>query len=57
MAETILLEAQIGFRKERSCMDGVFITKQLIKERTEYNLEMYLLFVDCEKNIQLHIKK
>jgi hypothetical protein len=49
MAENILTEEQCGFRKGRSCMDTVITTKQIIKKRREYNLPLFLLFLDYEK--------
>ena len=48
-AENILDESQNAFRKGRGCIDPVFTLKQIIEKRREYNLPLYLLFVDYEK--------
>jgi hypothetical protein len=47
--EAILLEEQIGFRRGRSCIDNVFILKQIIEKRREFNLETHMAFLDLEK--------
>jgi hypothetical protein len=49
MAENILTGEQCGFSKGRSCMDTVFTIKHIIDMRREYNLPLFLLFLDCEK--------
>jgi sorting nexin-29 len=49
IAERKLSEEQCGFRKGRSCTDGIFTTKLIIEKRREYNLPTYLLFIDYEK--------
>jgi hypothetical protein len=36
MAETILLEVQIGFKKSRSCVDRVFTKRQSAVKRIEH---------------------
>jgi hypothetical protein len=47
--EYILSEEQCGFQKGRLCSGCIFITKQLIQKRREFNLPIFLLFIDCEK--------
>jgi hypothetical protein len=43
--EAIILEEQSGFRKGRSCMDNIFILKQLIEKHREFDYELHLLFI------------
>jgi sorting nexin-29 len=49
ISEAILLEEQNGFRISRSCIDNVFIIKQTIEKRREFNLETRMTFLDLEK--------
>jgi len=49
ISKTILLEEQNGFRIGRSCIDNVFIIKQIIEKRREFNLETHMAFLDLEK--------
>ena len=49
MPETILLEEQNEFRVGRSCIDNVFIIKQIIEKRREFSLETHMAFLDLEK--------
>ena len=49
IAEDFLQEEQCGFRKERSCTDAIFVIKQLMEKRREFNLPLFLLFLDYEK--------
>jgi hypothetical protein len=44
----MLIQAQSGFGKRRPCMDGIFIIKELVRKRTEYNPETHLLIGDYE---------
>jgi sorting nexin-29 len=48
-SETVLLEEQNGLRTGRSCIDNVFIIKQTIEKRREFNLETHMAFFDLEK--------
>ena len=48
-AEKVILEPQCGFRKGRSCIDAIFTLKQIMEKRKEFNLPIYLLFLDYEK--------
>jgi hypothetical protein len=48
-AEQFPLECQNGFRKGRTCIDGVFTLKLLIERRREFNLETHMAFLDFEK--------
>ena len=45
----MLLEEQNGFRIGRSCIDNVFIIKQTIEKRREFNLETHIDFLDLDK--------
>ena len=49
IVENILQEEQCGFRKGRSCIDAIFTIKQIMEKRLEYNLPLYLLFLDYVK--------
>ena len=48
MADEIV-EEQCGFRKGRSCTDAIFAVQKIIEKRKEYNLPLFLLFIDYEK--------
>jgi sorting nexin-29 len=48
-ADTMLLEEQNKFRRNRSCIDGVFSAAQLIEKHCEYNIPTYIAFIDYEK--------
>jgi hypothetical protein len=37
------------FRIGRSCIENVFIIKQTIEKRREFNLETHMAFLDLEK--------
>jgi hypothetical protein len=47
--EEILRQNQAGFRKERGCMDMMFVLKKLIEESVEYRKALFINFVDFEK--------
>jgi hypothetical protein len=49
IAETVLNEEQCGFLKRRSCVDAIFILKQILQKRREYNLPTFLFFLDNNK--------
>ena len=44
-----LLEIQAGFRPNRSTMDQIFILKQTMERRREFNKPLYMCFVDIAK--------
>lgn len=48
ITEGLLDECQRGFKKGRRCVDAVFTLKQLLEERREINLPLFLLFLDRE---------
>jgi hypothetical protein len=47
--ELQLSEKQIGFTRNRSCTDAIFIFRQLVENNIEYNKNTYMAFVDQEK--------
>ena len=49
ISEAILLEEQNGFRISRPYIDNVFIIKQTIEKRREFNLETHMAFLDLGK--------
>ena len=48
--ENEMEEEQCGFRRGRSCTDVIFTVQQIIEERKEHNLPLFLLFIDYEKS-------
>jgi hypothetical protein len=48
-SEVFMTEKQNGFLKGRSCTDPTFCLKLLIGKRMEFNLEIHLLLIYCEK--------
>jgi len=49
IAEVLLLEQQNGFRKGRSCMDCIFSASQIIEKLIEFNIPIYIAFIDFKK--------
>ena len=49
IAGKVLPESQCGFRKERGCVDMIFVARQLIEKAREHNQPLYMLFVDLRK--------
>ena len=49
MTESKVLEAQVGFRKGRSCMDQIFTIRQLSEKMIDKNKKMVVACVDLEK--------
>ena len=45
IADVIISKEQAGFRKGRSCTDNVFVLKQPIEKRREFNLETHIVFI------------
>jgi hypothetical protein len=43
------LQEKYGFRIGRSCIDNVFIIKQMMEKRREFNLETQMVSLDLEK--------
>jgi hypothetical protein len=44
-----MVEEQCGFRNGRICTDAIFAVQQLMEERKEHNLPLFVLFIDYEK--------
>lgn len=49
IADTIILEEQNGFRRNRSCIDGVFTLAQIIEKHREFNIPTFMIFIDYHK--------
>lgn len=49
ISEVLLNNEQHGFRRGRACTDCIFIVKQIIQKRREFNQETHLLFIDYIK--------
>ena len=47
--EPFLSQAQMGFRKGRSCADAIFALRQLSEKVIEHDRELNIVFVDQEK--------
>ncbi len=48
IADHLISEEQMRFRKGRSTADAIFTLKRIIEERREHNCETHLIFVDIE---------
>ncbi|XP_056636715.1 uncharacterized protein LOC130445195 [Diorhabda sublineata] len=48
-AITSLSKEQQSFRSGRSCVDAVFILRQVVEKSIEYNKPAYLCFIDLQK--------
>ena len=49
--EDEMLEEQCDFRKGRSCIDAIFPVQQIMENRKEHNLPLFLLFIDHKMNM------
>jgi len=47
--EDLLSQEQNGFRRKWSTMDNIFIMRQILEKRYEYNIEMHELFIDIKQ--------
>ena len=45
----ILRREQAGFRKGKSCIDHIFVLRQILEQSHEWNGSLYVVFVDFEK--------
>ncbi|XP_052233243.1 uncharacterized protein LOC127846107 [Dreissena polymorpha] len=45
----ILRQEQTGFRKGKSCIDYIFVLRQILEQSHEWNGSLYVVFVDFEK--------
>ena len=48
-AEGLVSESQCGFRSGRGCVDQVFTVRILAEKAREFNIPLYLCFVDLQK--------
>ena len=47
--ESVIHEAQNGFRKERSCLEHIFVISNLVDTRKRMGLDTFACFVDFQK--------
>ena len=47
--EDISRNEQASFRKGRSCIDHIFVLRQILEQAAESNSNLYVLFIDFEK--------
>ena len=47
--DTILRQKQAGFRRGKSCIDHIFMLRQILEQSTEWNSTTYIAFIDFEK--------
>ena len=47
--EDISRNEQAGFRKGKSCIDHIFVLRQILEQAAEWNSSLYVLFIDFEK--------
>ena len=45
IADKVLPESQCGFRKERGCVDIIFVARQLVEKAREHNESLYMLLL------------
>ena len=45
----IIVDEQIGFRKDRSCVDHIFVLTSIVRNRINNNLSTYCAFIDFKK--------
>ena len=53
LAERVYLEAQSGFRAERSTIDMIFSLRQLLEKCREQRRPLYIAFIDMTKALDL----
>lgn len=49
VTDAVLRKEQAGFRKHRDCTDQIFALRNIIEQRTEWQRQLYVNFVDFEK--------
>ena len=47
--DNILRQEQAGFRRGKSCIDHIFVLRQILEQTQEWNSPLYAVFVDFEK--------
>ena len=46
-----ILDRQQGFRKGKSTIINKFVAQQIIRKRSDFNLEMHIAFINFEKHL------
>lgn len=50
ITEVMWVEEQVGFRKDRSCINNIFILhKKIIEIRQEFNLKLHVVSIDFKR--------
>ena len=49
VAESVLPDSQCGFWQGRSCIDMIFVARQLVEKAREHNSLLFTLFIDLKK--------
>ena len=47
--EGLLSDSQCGFRRGQSCVDMIFVARQLIEKTREHEDSLFVMFVDLKK--------
>ena len=47
--DNILRQEQAGFRKGRSCIDHIFVLRQILEQSHEWNSTLYIVFIDFKQ--------
>jgi sorting nexin-29 len=48
-AEELIGEYQNGFRNNRATTDNIFVMRQIFEKCHEYNIELYILYIDFKQ--------
>ena len=51
IAENVLLDSQCGFRRGHSCVDMIFVARQLVEKAREHNCLLFMLFINLKKAV------
>jgi hypothetical protein len=49
LAERIIGEYQVGFKKDRSTIDQIFIVMQILEKFWERNIDLFRIFIDFQR--------
>ena len=55
-AVSILPDSECDFRQGRSCLDIIFVTRQLVEKAKEHSCLLFALFIDIKKAYDLFPK-
>ena len=47
--DEVLRQEQAGFRKGKSCIDHIFVLRQILEQSHEWNSPLYIMLIDFEK--------